>query len=605
MSLRIALALFLTTAAYANTVIELPAGAFPAYAIGLAAGADGTIWYATWGAGVGRVLPTGEVERVQLPAPFAAERSAPIAVAPNGTAYFAGLNAVIGKVDRQMRASLIAVDKPLSSIHVLDIVAGADGAIWFIADGSPSAPFLGRLDPANDAIQRFPLPATPSRMTIAPDGSMVVALSDGIYRAATSGGVDRVVACACTTAWLEVTPDGGVWMSGGRIPPGADRVAPFPYGGWDAAVDANGNVWVASLSNAVEVFSSDGSLREIPLALPRDIPRAIVFARGAIWYSVNGAIRSIDPDRPVDLRLRRGDLITVEQEQNCCFEGTHAVLAVHRRGPEPFLRRIERRRVDSYTPWRSSYAVSETAVVVDASDIGEFDMLAMSLFDGVGNAWRDLRLTTWSHASGIVVGGDGTISLIRRSLEDGTYRVLSVAADGTLMHDLPVAIPRDVTINAVDLASDQCTLFYAGHRTDASHAYHEPVDGFIGRANLCTGAALEPFVTNLPDIPLDLRLTRDGSVLVVGGVRLVTYDASGAIVRELKTGAWNSLTALALDLDPRYLWVASWRDLVRIDAVTGAVVERLPIYGGPTNISVVGEPRAARFGQRRRAVSLR
>ena len=39
---------------------------------------------------------------------------------------------------------------------------------------------------------------------------------------------------------------------------------------------------------------------------------------------------------------------------------------------------------------------------------------------------------------------------------------------------------------------------------------------------------------------------------------------------------------------------------IGIDAVSGVVVERLPVYGGPSKISVVGEPRAARVSLRRR-----
>ncbi|HEX7831860.1 MAG TPA: hypothetical protein VF787_19545, partial [Thermoanaerobaculia bacterium] len=163
-------------------------------------------------------------------------------------------------------------------------------------------------------------------------------------------------------------------------------------------------------------------------------------------------------------------------------------------------------------------------------------------------------------------------------------RFLTIDANGVLRKEL--AVPGLAPVWKVDLAADQCTLFYG------------TLDG-IGRINVCTGTMLPPFV-NAKE-PSDLRITREGDVLVTYAGRIVRYDRAGNEQQAIEAPPHWKIFSLALDRDPRYVWVGTEHDLHRVELATGAVVETHQTFGTPRNLSVVGEPRAARLPVRRRS----
>ncbi|MGZ5445024.1 MAG: hypothetical protein ACXW5U_18890 [Thermoanaerobaculia bacterium] len=477
-------------------------------------------------------------------------------------------------------------------ISVWDMVHGPDGAIWFVATDSGTSPFLGRLNLNDHAMERFALPSIPQRIAVAPDGTFVISSSERIYRANTSGTIEVLAECgSCWAKWLEVTPDGTIWLWSGRVEPGGAFI-PHRYGGWDAAVGPDGRIWVAAETNAIRAFDQDGSLAEFPFASPADVPHAIVSSQGSLWYGVYGAIRQLDPETSADLQLRYGDIVTIEEEQNSRFEGTHPVLAFHRRGRAPFLRRIERDN-----PFEGGvYALGPQHIVIEESDWSDetADGPIALVLDGTGVLRNSISGPQGSGGAGIVVDRQGHMHALRF----GTgYSLVTVDADGVLLRDSPLPIEDAMRIDAVDLGADQCTLFYAGR--DWSDAYE--ARGRIGRINVCVGTVLLHFAADLPDIPRDLRILPDGDLLVVYATRLVRYDATGAIVHQLDATPEEWFHAVALDRDPRFVWIGS-SDLRRVNLATGEIVERLPVYGYPEKISVIGEPRAARQPARRRAV---
>ena len=579
---RVVLAALLATTVFAHEV-ELDRYERPA---GLAADPDGTLWFASSFAGnVGRVRPNGELDRVAIPWPYAVERYAPIVVLPDHAALFGSLAGVIAKVEPDLSFSFI--DLGSRSISVFDMVFGADGAVWFVATEHPNPPFLGRLTLSTGAVQRFALPGDPTRMRVAPDGTFVISTHNGVARATPTGAVEVIRACTyCASPWLEVTADGTIWFAGGRIDSGGEYVGQ-EYGGAYATVGPDGAIWMGSHTNALFRLREEGIDREIPFASMREVPGAMVSSGGSLWYAVYGAIRRLDPATNVDLSLQYGDIVAIEREPNCCFEGTHPVLAFHRRGRAPFLRRIE--RGNAYHG--GIYALDPGRIVIEDADQGELttdDPIAWVL-DGAGAVRASIAGPQEGGPQGIVADRAGRLYELRVA---GGHQLVTIGAHGVVerVADIPLD-PEIWMVKAVDLAADQCTLFYAALLHDGR--------GTIGRIDVCTATELPAFL-DVAEFPRDLRILPGGDLVVVYARRLVRYNATGAVVQQFDAPPEDWFMSVALDRDPRFLWIGS-SDLRRVRLDSGEIVERVPVYGYPEKLSVIGEPRAARVSVRRRA----
>lgn len=589
---RVLLALLFACNALAQGGIELPDDVYP---IGLAAAPDGTLWYAS-PREIGRVLPNGTVERVAPPEGYYVEKWAPVVALPDGTARIGSVLGKIVKVDARMQVTTIDLNTGgYQHSTVSDMVYGPDGNVWFLANPDFVAPFLGRLDPSG-AITRFPLPlGSARRMAVAPDGSFFIAAGDHLYRATTSGAITTVAECQyCSPSWVEVTPDGTVWTSAGRLQTDGTFVRSY-HDGPDATVGPFGNLWVAPRTNALRVYGEGGALvREVPFLDPHEEPFSIAFSRGALWYGVRGAIRRFDPKTHVGMHLQLGDIVAVELEPNCCFEGSHPVLAFHcRGGPTPFVRRIEATQDGGYGGG-DIFAVDASRIVIEETEwlAGE-ERSILTVLDADGTPRELFVGPAATHGRGIVVDRAGRIHALRDPLlqADEPHRLLTYGPGGTLMRDIPLPIPAEVDVEAIDLAADQCTLYYA--------AYSNP-PRFVGRVDICTGGILANLVSGLTDFPRDLRVLPGGDILVVSARRLVRYKPDGTVVKQLETTEQDPFSSVALDRDPEFVWIGA-RELRRVHLATGEIVERLEVYGPPRKISIIGEPRAARQPIRRRA----
>lgn len=141
----------------------------------------------------------------------------------------------------------------------------------------------------------------------------------------------------------------------------------------------------------------------------------------------------------------------------------------------------------------------------------------------------------------------------------------------------------------IDLAADQCTLFFTGE----SNA--------IGRFDVCRGVRLPDFALLDGSYPQDLRLLSDGTVLVAALDRLVRLAANGTVMRTYSAELslpeyWYSTgwTALAIDPAGTTFWAGRDRRVIQFDLnngqpITGFFTE----YRGIGSLVVVGEPRAA------------
>lgn len=110
----------------------------------------------------------------------------------------------------------------------------------------------------------------------------------------------------------------------------------------------------------------------------------------------------------------------------------------------------------------------------------------------------------------LVADASGNLYIGGREFMGG--RLLAVRADGTLRADFPFSA------TSIDLAADQCTLFYT------------PETGGVSRFDVCTGSPLPDFVTGGGTF---VKILPDGGVLTASSdwTQIVRYDAAGALVR--------------------------------------------------------------------------
>lgn len=117
--------------------------------------------------------------------------------------------------------------------------------------------------------------------------------------------------------------------------------------------------------------------------------------------------------------------------------------------------------------------------------------------------------------------------------------------------------------NRIDLAADQCTLFYTSGVAET-----------IRRINVCSGALL-PNLATLPGEIADLRVLPDGGLLVVDYDRgLVRLNAAGAETRVYPLGEVTAYAIALIDNGATALYGAD-----HIDS-TGSLLGRLDLNSG-------------------------
>jgi hypothetical protein len=162
-----------------------------------------------------------------------------------------------------------------------------------------------------------------------------------------------------------------------------------------------------------------------------------------------------------------------------------------------------------------------------------------------------------------------------------------------------VALPQyDHYISSIDVAADQCTVFYATVQS-------------VERFDICARHSLPRFAQQYAT---DVRVLRDGGVLVASGTELTRFDATGNVVgRFAVTMGAEGIGALALDQDPSVAWVVTTfgcgsgvARVMQVNVATGSIIAGPAdtSRGGGFAIAVQGEWHAAIEGApvRRRAV---
>jgi len=160
--------------------------------------------------------------------------------------------------------------------------------------------------------------------------------------------------------------------------------------------------------------------------------------------------------------------------------------------------------------------------------------------------------------------------------ESGTVYVYSPSGNFQRSFTLPnLFLPaRNVSI---DIGNDGCTLFYIG------------AAGAASRFDACGGVAL-PAVA--PDERfMAIRALADGGFVASTGNELHFYDSSGHLAGQLSVPNTDHITALAFDLDPDYLWIATEDQLLRMNIRDHSIAAKANLIE-PHHVAVYGETRA-------------
>jgi hypothetical protein len=136
----------------------------------------------------------------------------------------------------------------------------------------------------------------------------------------------------------------------------------------------------------------------------------------------------------------------------------------------------------------------------------------------------------------------------------------------------------------VDLAKDQCTIYYTSEGTE------------VGRYNVCTDTQLTPFATGLPGPCFALRIRSNGEVMVACQP-VQRLDSSGNVIQTYP--GLGGMFALNLDPDGNSFWTGkiggTTGDIFRADISSGAVLKTFDSQSeqGLFGLAVFGELTAA------------
>lgn len=205
----------------------------------------------------------------------------------------------------------------------------------------------------------------------------------------------------------------------------------------------------------------------------------------------------------------------------------------------------------------SSY---DTGMTFDANGnlfVTNFDGNSVSKFDNLGDFLGLFGSGYNTDPESIVPDAVGNLYV---GQADGSRQVLKFDPAGNLLATYSPAT-EDRGTDWVDLAADQCTLYYT---SEGSH---------IKRFNVCTNTQLPDFAA-LPASPAyALRIRPNGEVLVAASTEAIRLDATGNVIQTYPLGTFE-LFALNLDPDGTSFWTGdlSTGQIFRVDIASGSVL---------------------------------
>ncbi|HXY16172.1 MAG TPA: Ig-like domain-containing protein [Terriglobales bacterium] len=169
-----------------------------------------------------------------------------------------------------------------------------------------------------------------------------------------------------------------------------------------------------------------------------------------------------------------------------------------------------------------------------------------------------------------------------------SHALLKFDAYGNLVHGWAVTTEVEGS-DWIDLASDQCTIFYTSQGTS------------ILRFNVCTGEQLPVFATGL-HTGLGLRVLPDGGVLVADDQDIMRFDSAGRNVSTYTATGENCWVSVTLDPDGKSFWAVDFctSDILHFDLTAGnqlgkfnsgtptQTVYGIAMQGAPTKTTAAG-----------------
>jgi len=159
---------------------------------------------------------------------------------------------------------------------------------------------------------------------------------------------------------------------------------------------------------------------------------------------------------------------------------------------------------------------------------------------------------------------------------DGTGDVLKFDAAGNPLASFDVAT-EDRGSDWIDLAADQCTLFYTSEGS------------LVKRFDVCTNTQLADFATGLHSPAYALRLLPGGGLLVADSVDIHQLDSGGNIVQTYDAAGEDSWFALNLDPNGTSFWSGDFSsgNFYKFNIASGAI-ELGPINTGTGTNTLFG-----------------
>ena len=305
----IAATLLVSQLVFAQTEVGAQPPSFTEYrgvsgAYGIAAGADGAIWFTERAPGkIGVITPSGTIAEYALPSSAADPRN--ITAGPDGALWFTeGTGNKIGRITTSGSITEFAIPSPDASAQ--GIVAGPDGALWFVeSNGSRSK--IGRIT-VGGSFQEFTLVSdrSPNRIAVGPDGALWFTSWAGnrIGRITTYGAVTEYVIPTANSGPIGITAgsDGALWFTEnsankiGRITT-SGVITEYPVrtsGGGPVGITAgpDGAIWFTeSGANKVGRITTSGVMSEYLIPSAGGPPAEIaVGPDGALWIASNTKI---------------------------------------------------------------------------------------------------------------------------------------------------------------------------------------------------------------------------------------------------------------------------------------------------------------------------
>ena len=322
LALACALLVLSASALGAPTIREFPLTSFNHEPFGIAAGPDGSVWFADRGnsGGIGRITLAGEVSE------FSGFTGPPksIVLGPDGNLWFTETSAgLIGKVTPSGGFSQFMAPKGVGS-EPTGITVGPDGNLWVTEAANPAA--IARIT-TSGAFTEYTTGLTanskPLGITAGPDGSLWFTESANpaaIGRITTSGAITQYTAGLSASSeplWITAGSDGSLWFSESANPGAIGRVTTSGAITQFAVPTANAqpdgitaadddNVYFTELSNPgkIGMITPSGSISE--LATPTSNSQPVQIAPGPdgnLWFTEqvnNGQIASITLAPSVD-----------------------------------------------------------------------------------------------------------------------------------------------------------------------------------------------------------------------------------------------------------------------------------------------------------------